>query len=263
MKWDWDFIRGRRTEIPNSPLPTGERMIMVNGHAHEIQGAHLSDMEVAGRVRMLHCQQLDHESICTLARDRIVNLSDRLGEIESHGAVSGEHEGVLGAAPAQSSPIAWMAKPGGACTSEKSIADIWESSYGIELVPLYAAPPGHSGQMNVRDALADLIEINRRDELGNPDLLATDTRERKHGEMPVPPSLLTRNLRVRAARANSITTMGTGSATSTESRKARKRSKNGHRVAMEAGAITCQGGSHIYPLKDEMKALRAQVGAGG
>lgn len=36
-------------------------------------------------------------------------------------------------------PIAWMSKPGGACTSEKSIADIWHTHYGIELVPLYAA----------------------------------------------------------------------------------------------------------------------------
>jgi hypothetical protein len=83
MKWDWDFIRGKKTAISNRPRPTDRKLIMVNGHAHEIQGAGLSDMEVAGEVRMLHRSQLNHESICTLARDRIVYLADRLGEIEA------------------------------------------------------------------------------------------------------------------------------------------------------------------------------------
>jgi hypothetical protein len=30
MKWNWDFIRNRRTEIPNTPLPAGLKV--VNGH---------------------------------------------------------------------------------------------------------------------------------------------------------------------------------------------------------------------------------------
>lgn len=28
-----------------------------------------------------------------------------------------------------------------------------------------------------------------------------------------------------------------------------------HRVAMQAGAVTCQGGGHIYPLRDRVKKL--------
>ncbi len=32
-----------------------------------------------------------------------------------------------------------------------------------------------------------------------------------------------------------------------------------HRVAMEAGAITCVGGRNIFPLKAELSSLRAQL----
>lgn len=35
----------------------------------------LSDLEVAGEVRMLTRNQLDHEAVCTFARDRIMALS--------------------------------------------------------------------------------------------------------------------------------------------------------------------------------------------
>lgn len=89
MKWNWDFLRNRKTEIHpilgfrQDPPPADLKMIMVNGHARRIDGSDLSDMEVAGRVRMLMRGQLDHESVCTLARDRIVYMADRLGEIES------------------------------------------------------------------------------------------------------------------------------------------------------------------------------------
>lgn len=34
-----------------------------------------------------------------------------------------------------------------------------------------------------------------------------------------------------------------------------------HRVAMDAGAVTCVGGSHMFPLKDEIASLRAQLAA--
>jgi hypothetical protein len=94
MRWNWDFIRNRRTEIQvdqiglrSNPLPAGLKVIVVNGHAHEIQEPHLSDMQVAGQVRMLERMQLDHERVCTLARDRIVYLADRLGEIEANAAL--------------------------------------------------------------------------------------------------------------------------------------------------------------------------------
>jgi hypothetical protein len=39
--------------------------------------------EVAGQGRMLERMQLDHERVCTHARDRNVYLADRLGEIEA------------------------------------------------------------------------------------------------------------------------------------------------------------------------------------
>lgn len=85
MKWNWDFLRNRRIEIDNRfrRARPADKTIVVNGHEHVIQGAHLSDMEVAGRIRMLMRGQLDHESVCTLARDRIVYLADRLGEIDT------------------------------------------------------------------------------------------------------------------------------------------------------------------------------------
>jgi hypothetical protein len=92
MRWNWDFIRGERTEMPRRKRLAGSKMISVNGLAHEIQGGHLSDMEVAGQVRMLHRSQLDHESVCTLARDRIVYLADRLGEIENPAAEDLGHD---------------------------------------------------------------------------------------------------------------------------------------------------------------------------
>jgi hypothetical protein len=32
-----------------------------------------------------------------------------------------------------------------------------------------------------------------------------------------------------------------------------------HRVAMDAGAVTCEGGVHLFPLKDENTALRDRL----
>jgi hypothetical protein len=44
MRWNWDFIRARKTEIDNSfrraPSAAGKR-ITVNGHARKIQGKRL------------------------------------------------------------------------------------------------------------------------------------------------------------------------------------------------------------------------------
>lgn len=41
-------------------------------------GSDLSDSEIAGRVRMLGRQQLDHELVCLMGRDRIIALSDEV-----------------------------------------------------------------------------------------------------------------------------------------------------------------------------------------
>lgn len=85
MKWNWDFISGKKTEIAadlllyqgaGAALPA--KMVVINGRAFEIQSPDLSDFEVAGRVRMLMRSDWDHEAICTLARDRIVYLADQL-----------------------------------------------------------------------------------------------------------------------------------------------------------------------------------------
>jgi hypothetical protein len=43
---------------------------------------YLTDYEVAGRVRMLMRSDLDHEGVCTLARDRIMALSKRTVELQ-------------------------------------------------------------------------------------------------------------------------------------------------------------------------------------
>src|SRR5580692_403182 len=50
-----------------------ERIVEGNDSGHS-----LSDAEVAGRVRMLTHKDLDHESVCVMARDRIIALSDSL-----------------------------------------------------------------------------------------------------------------------------------------------------------------------------------------
>ncbi|PWJ88398.1 hypothetical protein C8D77_111121 [Mesorhizobium loti] len=55
-----------------------------NGHkGMEVQSAGMSDIEVAGRVRMLMRDDWNHEEICTLARDRIMGLSKRLAELRA------------------------------------------------------------------------------------------------------------------------------------------------------------------------------------
>jgi hypothetical protein len=83
MRWNWDFIRDRRTEVDNRFLRLTKGLVAVNGSVRQVQGIDLSDMEVAAQVRMLTRHQPDHESVCTLARDRIVYLADRLGKIEA------------------------------------------------------------------------------------------------------------------------------------------------------------------------------------
>jgi hypothetical protein len=44
----------------------------------ELAGGHLSDDDVARVVRMLYRDDVDHEGVCTVARDRIVWLSGQL-----------------------------------------------------------------------------------------------------------------------------------------------------------------------------------------
>lgn len=43
---------------------------------------HLSDLEMASKVRMLMRSDLDHEPVCTGARDRIMFLSQKLDDVE-------------------------------------------------------------------------------------------------------------------------------------------------------------------------------------
>jgi len=44
--------------------------------------AHLSDLEMAGKVRMLYRSDLDHEAVCVGARDRIMYLSQQHEELQ-------------------------------------------------------------------------------------------------------------------------------------------------------------------------------------
>jgi hypothetical protein len=46
-------------------------------------GAQLSDAVVASRVRMLMRNDLDHEMVCVLARDRIRDLSRKVASLEA------------------------------------------------------------------------------------------------------------------------------------------------------------------------------------
>lgn len=55
-----------------------------NGHTDmPVQDAAKSDLEVAARVRMLMRNDLFHENVCTLARDRIMGLSKRLAKVRA------------------------------------------------------------------------------------------------------------------------------------------------------------------------------------
>lgn len=51
------------------------------GQTHEISCPNLSDKEVASRVRMLSRNDLDHEHVCLMARDRIMALSKEKEEL--------------------------------------------------------------------------------------------------------------------------------------------------------------------------------------
>lgn len=46
-------------------------------------GANFSDIEVAGKVRMLMRGDLNHESVCVMARDRIMALSKEVARLRS------------------------------------------------------------------------------------------------------------------------------------------------------------------------------------
>lgn len=59
-----------------------------NGHKDmPITGAQFSDFEIAGKVRMLMRDQLDHEAVCVMARDRIMALSKRVAELSALAAI--------------------------------------------------------------------------------------------------------------------------------------------------------------------------------
>lgn len=59
---------------------TQERRTFIGpyGDRREISGPQFTDKQVADRVRMLFRDQLDHEMVCTLARDRIMHLSEKV-----------------------------------------------------------------------------------------------------------------------------------------------------------------------------------------
>lgn len=54
-----------------------------NGWTHEMPRPDWTDIHVAGKVRMLMRGDLDHEMVCTVARDRIMALSKEIVRIEA------------------------------------------------------------------------------------------------------------------------------------------------------------------------------------
>lgn len=62
--------------------------------------AHLSDMEVASKVRMLFRDQLDHEAVCVGGRDRIMFLSQRVAALETRLQAIGDIAHARSAGPA-------------------------------------------------------------------------------------------------------------------------------------------------------------------
>ena len=54
-----------------------------NGTEYPVLHPELTDEEVAGQVRMLTRRQLDHEAVCTTARDRILCLTEEKATLEA------------------------------------------------------------------------------------------------------------------------------------------------------------------------------------
>jgi len=53
------------------------RMATINGQRVPLCGDQFTDAQIAGKVRMLYRDQIDHEAVCTMARDRIVWLAEQ------------------------------------------------------------------------------------------------------------------------------------------------------------------------------------------
>jgi len=65
-----------------------------NGHTNmPISFAHLTDLEMASRVRMLMRSDLNHEGVVVGARDRIMALSKRVDELEAEATTMREFIG--------------------------------------------------------------------------------------------------------------------------------------------------------------------------
>lgn len=89
-----DEVVYSRVQAPSTTVEE-VRTYTWNGSTHEISAPDLSDFEVAGRVRMLMRDQLNHEHVCTMARDRIMCLTAEAA------ALRNEKEGIWQAAKDQ------------------------------------------------------------------------------------------------------------------------------------------------------------------
>lgn len=63
-------------------LASKELTPLHNANLENLCGGHLSHDEVASKVRMLRRTDLDHEPVCTMARDRIKWLANRVDELQ-------------------------------------------------------------------------------------------------------------------------------------------------------------------------------------
>lgn len=147
-----------------------------NESTHRIQSPHLSDIEVAATVRMLMRNQLDHESVCTLGRDRIVHLSERLLAVQAIIAgeencpsdeVSAESQGATCNSSVIAAVYEWVERSKTACDQcIESIGPI-QANTGEDVEAGRVAAYQKGYQVGYRNAVLDIEAIAARAALGD------------------------------------------------------------------------------------------------
>lgn len=105
-------------------------------------GPHWSDEQVASKVRMLMRDDLDHEAVCVMARDRIVYLSAVVAERDRQIAELPELKSIRG------DFLEFVKK-----VSRATVTVPWEAGYGPEYAPTAGDP---------EKSISELIAIVRR-----------------------------------------------------------------------------------------------------
>lgn len=137
------------------------------GHTHEVSYPHLSDEDIAHKVRMLMRSDLDHEGVVVGARDRILYLIARNKEL------SAALRSAL--APGVGEAVAYRWRVKGATNwvydPDQDWLDHHQNDPDVDVEPLYLHPaPPSTG---VREALDKLRNMNAAEYLR---VVARDTR---------------------------------------------------------------------------------------